>query len=539
MMAMKRRFFIGLLIIALAGCNYPKSHVYDKLVAVDSLLRNEQVDSALYLLDRVNLSDCDEECMAYYHLLLPQALYKDYQFIESDSMIRIAVNYYREKEDYYKLAQALLYDGNILYDAGKASEAMKMMKEAEAVVINVNDDILRHNIFFQIASINSYSNEKQLALDYIRKALECSIRSGKKNHLAYDYQNCSVYFYNLGDIDSCRYYIDRCISLIKNIPIEQAADRARIWKSMGFAYYGIDKDNSLFWLEKAIELSPLADAYSALARLYLDSKDTVRAKLMLEECITAEGSLLVKSEGILLLSQIEQQQGNHKRAVELSQRAYMLKDSLTRQQQEDNIKAQQIAFDFKMEREQAASVRRWLWTGLAITILIGVVAVAVVLYRWDKTRRRLAEEQRQVEQLQAEEQQVNKELSKTKRTVERLKRARQEQDKAMSSRQREWEKHKRAIERGHRLFMELNNGGSIVKWSSDDFKDFRTYYDSVNRAFAETIAQNYEPLSPNLYMLAALGHAGKNDDDIMATMGLTLKALRTTRTRLSKKEKGV
>ena len=537
MVVMTRTIILGLLTIVLAGCNHPKSHVYDKLVTIDSLLKNEQVDSALYLLDRVDLSSCDEECVAYYHLLLPQALYKDYQFIESDSLIRIAVNYYREKEDYHKLAQALLYDGDILYDAGKPVEAMKMMKEAEAVVINVNDDILRHNIFFQIASINSYSNEKQLALDYIRKALACSIRSGKKDHLAYDYQNCSVYFYNLGDIDSCRYYIDKCISLIENIPIEPATNRARIWKSMGFAYYGIDKDKSLFCLEKAIELSPVADAYSALARLYLESEDTVRAKSMLKECITADGSLLVKSEGIMLLSQIEQQQGNHKWAVELSHRAYALKDSLTRQQQEDNIKAQQIAFDRRVESERAATVRRWLWAGIAIAILIGVVAVTIVLYRWNKTRRRLAEERRQVEQLQAEEQQVNKELSKTKNAVERLKRAQQEQDKAISSQQREWQQLGKAMAHGHRLFMELTGGGNIRQWTSADFKDFRIYYDCVDSTFAETIAQNYDQLSPNLYLLSVLEHLGKSDEYIMTTMGLTLGALRTTRSRLNQKQK--
>lgn len=292
-------------------------------------------------------------------------------------------------------------------------------------------------------------------------------------------------------------------------------------------------------LEKSISIIPLGSAYAALARIYLKERDTLKAVRTLEEGLKVSDAIDTEIDIRNLLSRIELNRGNYQRAAELSRRAYMMKDSLTKRQKEENVKAMQIDFERRIENAQATKARRWLWTGLAITILIGVVAVAVVLYRWDKTRRRLAEEQRQVEQLQAEEQQVNKELSKTKRTVERLKRARQEQDKAMSSRQREWEKHKRAIERGHRLFMELNNGGSIVKWSSDDFKDFRTYYDSVNRAFAETIAQNYEPLSPNLYMLAALGHAGKNDDDIMATMGLTLKALRTTRTRLSKKEKGV
>ncbi len=511
--------------------------MYDKLVAIDSLLRNEQVDSALYLLDRVDLSSCDEECLAYYHLLLPQALYKDYQFIESDSVIRLSVEFYRKRGNKHKLAQALLYQGNILYDLGKTAEAMTLLKEAETAVEDLNDDMLRHNIFFQIANINSYCNEKQLALDYIRKATACSVRSGKLNHLAYDYLNSSVYHYNLGNNDSCRYFIDQCVSLIDILPQKPAIRRGNVWKSMGFAYYSIDKKRSKEFLEKAIAIAPTGEAYGALARLYLEMKDTTHAKLFLSESIEDNDYPHIRADNILLLSQIEQQQGNYERAAELSQRAYVLKDSLTRKQQEDNIKAQQIAFDYRVENKRAATVRRWLWAGLFITILIGVVAIAVVLHRWHKTRRRLAKEQHQMAQLQEEERKVNKELSKTKNAVERLKRAQIEQDKAMSSRQREWEQHGKAMESGHRLFLELTNGGSIAKWSSDDFKDFRTYYDSVDRAFAETIANKYERLSPNLYLLSVLEHIGKSDDDIMTTMGLTLGALRTTRSRLNQKQK--
>lgn len=45
----------------LAGCYYQSNSVYSQLVMVDSLLRNEQVDSALKRLHLVNLKDCDDE----------------------------------------------------------------------------------------------------------------------------------------------------------------------------------------------------------------------------------------------------------------------------------------------------------------------------------------------------------------------------------------------------------------------------------------------------------------------------------------------
>ena len=536
---MKKKLILFLIMpLIVCGCQHRNS--YRELVAIDSLLKQEMVDSAFIRLANINIDSNDTELKAYYFLLKTQTLYKRYQPITSDSAINISYNYYNQSGDKEKLARTLLYRGNVRIGMGKAMEAMQDYKMAEEIVANVNDEVLRHNVFFVLSHIYSTHSEYSLALEYLKRARRCAIKARRNDYLVYDYKLTSVVYYYLAQYDSSYFYINKSIDAIKLIPAKPAKNRAHIWTGLGVSCYMMnDYKKAKLALEKSISIIPLGSAYAALARIYLKERDTLKAVRTLEEGLKVSDAIDTEIDIRNLLSRIELNRGNYQRAAELSRRAYMMKDSLTKRQKEENVKAMQIDFERRIENAQATKARRWLWTGLAITILIGVVAVAVVLYRWDKTRRRLAEEQRQVEQLQAEEQQVNKELSKTKRTVERLKRARQEQDKAMSSRQREWEKHKRAIERGHRLFMELNNGGSIVKWSSDDFKDFRTYYDSVNRAFAETIAQNYEPLSPNLYMLAALGHAGKNDDDIMATMGLTLKALRTTRTRLSKKEKGV
>ena len=474
--------------------------------------------------------------MAYYTLLMTQAMYKSYHTISSDSLINISVDYYKQSGDKNEYARSLLYRGNVRYDLGLIKEAMEDYKMAEDVGRDVSDNLLRHNILFQIANLNLDNSEYQLALENYKNALAYSTKDSKDDYRVYDYQNISVCFYYQAQYDSCYYYINRCAQMIDKIPNNPILNKSRIMVSLGATYFMMnDYEASKEALEAAISMIPLGSAYAVLARICLHERDTAKAKEYLYEGLKHVDSKSVEVDILKSLGHIEQQQGNHKRAAELSQQAYTLKDSLTRRHQEDNIKAQQIAFDHKVKSEQAATVRRWLWAGIILAVLVGAAAVTAVLLRWQKTRRRLAEKQQQVEKLQAEEQQVNKELGRTKNTVERLKRAQQEQDKAMNSRQREWERHGRVMERGHRLFVGLSNGGSTAKWSSDDFKDFRTYYDSVDSAFAEAIAQKYERLSPNLYILAILEHIGKSDEDIMAIMGLNLGALRTTRTRLNQK----
>jgi len=61
--------------------------------------------------------------------------------------------------------------------------------------------------------------------------------------------------------------------------------------------------------------------------------------------------------------------------------------------------------------------------------------------------------------------------------------------------------------------------------------------ETAGKPRTEQGTEDHEPLSHNLYMLAALEHMGKSDDDIMAIMGLNLGAFRTTRTRLNQKRR--
>lgn len=533
-----KKWLCLLLLVAVIGCNRQKESDYSQLVLVDSLLRNEYADSALSVLSTIHLPDNHEGSQAYYHLLLSQALYKTYYPIESDSLIQQSVDYYRRTKDKAKLVQALLYDGNILYGLGQTANSLQRLKEAEHLASDVDDDILRHNICFSIACINSINGEKQLALEYIRKALNHSLLTGRQDHLAYDYQNYSVYHYNLGNYDSCKYYIDKCISLIDYLPKEPAERRARVWKSMGFAYYSIDRKQSRTFLEKAVALAPMGEAYGALARICLEENDTSKAKYLLSESIKDDSSPSIRIGNIQLLGTIEQQQGNFKHAAELSQWAYALKDSLTQRRQVENIRAQQIAIDRQKDAERANIAQRWLWYGIGLAVLISGVVVLLLVRRSRLTKLKLDDVKQRVERLQAEGRRTNKEVNKLTNKVEHLKRKQQEQDKAMRSQQKDWQRHGQTMERGHRLFVELiDRGGSTKLWTRDDFKDFRVYYDAVDSEFANEIAQKYGELSQNLYLLALLEHMGKNDEEIITTMDLTMGALRTTRTRLNQKRK--
>ena len=122
---------VALLVAVVTGCG---AHRYDgRLVAADSLMRNDP-DSALALLeDLPTASLTTDGDRAYHGLLLAQARYKAYVVATSDSDINRALSYYRahsgERE---KLTRSYIYKGAVMEELGHPDSAMYYYKSAEA-----------------------------------------------------------------------------------------------------------------------------------------------------------------------------------------------------------------------------------------------------------------------------------------------------------------------------------------------------------------------------------------------------------------------
>ena len=313
-------------------------------------------------------------------------------------------------------------------------------------------------------------------------------------------------------------------------------NKTMILTNLGYSYYSRDKEKAEHFLKEALSIHPIPSTYRLLSQIYADKGDLSEAVSFAEKSLKAESGSVSNIESLRLLSQLEQKRGNYRRSAELSRRAFVLKDSLAKRQHEDNVKALQIDLERQQEKEKAKKVRLWLLGGMVVMAVMGAVTLTVFVRNGRKNRNMLDEKQHSLEELRKAERQTSKELSKTRDKVNQLKRDRQEQEKNMHEWQKNMQLQERTMERGHHLFVELTNGGNIKQWSRDDFKDFRDYYDTMDKTFASETTQKYGHLSQNLYVLALLEHLGKSDDEIMAAMGLTLSALRTTRSRLNSKK---
>ena len=113
----------------------------------DSLLEANP-DSALHLLEAIDYNKLSREGQAHYGLLLTAARYKLYQTVDN-MFINRSIDYYQNHQHSSHplpptphLPNALYYKAVVLYELGKREETTLLLKQAEELAEQGNDELL-------------------------------------------------------------------------------------------------------------------------------------------------------------------------------------------------------------------------------------------------------------------------------------------------------------------------------------------------------------------------------------------------------------
>ena len=122
-----------LVALSFTGCR-DHSPVADKLLQAETCM-NEYPDSALTILKSIGQANLQtDEHRARYALLYSQALDKNYIDLTSDSLINIAVDFYKDRNDVRAKFHAYYYLGRIYTNANELTQATLVYMEAEQLV---------------------------------------------------------------------------------------------------------------------------------------------------------------------------------------------------------------------------------------------------------------------------------------------------------------------------------------------------------------------------------------------------------------------
>ena len=197
---MKTRYFLFLFLflVTFGACSDPK-HITEPLLRAEALM-NEAPDSAWAVLSTISPDEMGQNrTRALYALLYTQAQDKTYRDETNDSLISVAVDYYRHTDDVRHKFLSYYYKGRVHFNAEDYLNATTCYMEAEQLVDEVGDDYLAGLLYSELGRIYDIYYDYSKSLEAYQKSAEYYERAGKIRHRNYIWFNQSNVFRNLND----------------------------------------------------------------------------------------------------------------------------------------------------------------------------------------------------------------------------------------------------------------------------------------------------------------------------------------------------
>lgn len=293
-------FFLASILILLVGCRNKITEIrpLPELVHAESVMFNHP-DSALHILENMPMPSArwDKENHALWCLLLTQAQYKQMMKIPSDSLVRIAYDYYKPTNNARRKAMSALYMGDINYELRNIEKAMQYYLEGKTEVEKTDDYKTGYLVMISLCRLYLYRDFADYALEASRKAYDYAVKDSNKRYqlasLKYlarcycisdslskaidTYHKCSEltlelnlenYYYDIQSEIALVYMhkgdIKKSLEIIKSFPITY--QRASL---MGKDYYLLGQmDSAYFFLNKALKTDNIYTKVSAYQYLY-------------------------------------------------------------------------------------------------------------------------------------------------------------------------------------------------------------------------------------------------------------------------------
>ena len=333
-------------------------------------------DSALQMLETISQP---EQLMgqeqADYALLLPHARSRNRITAISDSLIRIAADYYQDSNDNARKAKAFLYLGDVYMDMQNHIEAMKALKQAEEQV-NDAESSVQSLIYSNLAYLNRESGNYELAKKYYLKVLDINKINGYTEWVISNLTN--ILALPLPEVqDSLTNYITQLEEVLLSAHFDL---QAKAYNNIGVHYYKKNLlEQAANYFRKAIHASVSVPyrAYLNLARIYDEEGKTARAdslyQVALQSPIWATRARIYEA-----LYNRSLHAHRYQEATEYMKHYQLAADSFYTQRQSQEIQELQTKYDYEvLVREKVENENRlyrilFRGIGLFFTVLIGV-----------------------------------------------------------------------------------------------------------------------------------------------------------------------
>ena len=281
---MKNILSILLLLLAFTACG-DKSSLTDVLNRAEVLM-NEHPDSSLTLLRTLSFDDFKKESnRARYALLHSQALDKNYIDVTSDSIISVAVDYYKNENEVRNKFLSYYYMGRVHANGERYLQATSCLMEAEQLADEVGDDYLSGLLYSEMGRIYDIYYDYPKSLEAYQNAAECYERIGKIGHRNYMWYYQSAVCRNMNKYDKAEQLLQETLIMAK-----EESDDILLKSCIGdliMLYVDLNrKTEALTLYEQSVlkqEEFGSSSFMGTLATLYASEGDLVKAESFLKQ----------------------------------------------------------------------------------------------------------------------------------------------------------------------------------------------------------------------------------------------------------------
>jgi len=380
---MKSIGYILLILLSIFFFSCQTDYTKNKILLHADSVMSIHPDSALRLLQSIpypeKLSEAD---YAAWCLQYSFTQYKLNQDITSDSIIRVAVKYYKNSSLSKQSGTAYYLLGRILLNNKKNKEAMSVYKTAEYILKSTEQNDLKGLVDFEIGYLYKYDETFSESLIYFKKSLKYFISSKNIKYQAYAYREISDIYYQLNyPFEKVMFLSNQALKLSK-----QSGDSLNYYSISGQqGELLFDKNYALAkeYLLKAYRNFPtLRPNYASLLSytyIMLNKPDSANYYVRIANKDTTQTKYNVGR--YFTEAYVAKYEGNKDKAFSLYEKAYSMRNKYFKQSMISQLHAIDKQFDLtKSESEKTALKIENRNKVIVIGLLFIVVLIVLVIF---------------------------------------------------------------------------------------------------------------------------------------------------------------
>ena len=379
---MKHTLILALLLILTSTACEHRTPITSVFAEAESLMYTHP-DSALTLLQAIpNPEQLTGREQADYALLMTQAKSRNQIYATSDSLIRIAVDYYQNSDEMEQKAKSLLYLGDVMMDMERYADATRPLKQAEELMEHVSERQIQTMIYSNLGYLNRKAGDYEQALTYYKNALAI-------NQAYQDTDRIVSNLINIIDLeitDNAHPYIQ----LLQDVVVDASPSlQKKAFNNIGVYY----KDRNQFkeaeyFFQKSILLSKEVPYHSFrnLADIYIAQDKHEQADSLYQIALQSPNwAIQARIYENLYKSKLDL--GQHQEAVRYMNQYIQAVDSFYTDREASQIQEIQQKYDNEVILRQKAQIEIWLYRIIFSFILIITITLTVA-WNLDKKRQK-------------------------------------------------------------------------------------------------------------------------------------------------------